>query len=98
MTKEEARRLIDFYLDEELPMELMSEFHEVLQDSPELQQELATFRFVRQLVGQAMEVPLVDGQWKKRVLHQLLERLFGVPAPQAMFCQRGLPLEQETSL
>ncbi len=98
MTKEEARRLMDLYLDEELPVELMSEFNEVLQGSPELQQEVASFRRVRQEVTRALEAPFADGQWKRRVLHRLLEHLLETPGTPATFCQRGLPLEKDTSL
>lgn len=98
MTKEEAYRLIDLYLDEELPVELMSEFNEVLQGSPELQKELEALRWTKHQMRGALEVPASEGQWRNRVLQRLVEHLEGTPAQRVTFCQRGLPLEKEISL
>ncbi len=50
MTLETAKQLIDLYLDDELPVELVSEFKQVMFESTELREEVAELRRTKEML------------------------------------------------
>ncbi len=98
MNVNDARKLIDLFLDDELPAELASEFKQAMFDSPELRSEVASLRQSREALWLAY-----DGDWmtedeRCRVLCRILGEAAisqGETAYDPAPAQLQLPLRKE---
>jgi hypothetical protein len=72
MTVEEARKLIDLFLDDDLPMELASEFKQAMFEDAELRNEVSSLRQVRETISAAFEGDAMRDDERARVLSRIL--------------------------
>lgn len=75
MTKEEAAKLVDLFVDDELPMELASEFKQAMFEHPELRAEVSALRQSKeQLLDSHSGDEMTEGE-RLRVLSRILMTL-----------------------
>lgn len=72
MTVEVAKKLIDLFLDDELPMELASEFKHLMFENEELRAEVASLRQLRESLCSAFEGDAMTEEERCRVLSRII--------------------------
>lgn len=98
MTIEEARKLIDLFLDDDLPMELASEFKQAMFDCDELRAEVASLRQARESMWMAYEGDAMTDEERCRVVGRILAEAAAARHPDFTESpdQLRLPLKKET--
>jgi anti-sigma factor RsiW len=98
MNIEEARKLIDLFLDDDLPMELASEFKQAMFESPELRAEVASLRQSREALWLAYEGDSMSEDERCRVLSRIVAESAGLRDTNEFAVSPGqlrLPLQKE---
>lgn len=92
----DIRNLIDLYLDDELPVELASEFMQAMHEDDELAQEVAARRKMRDLLHSAFDEEMTTEQYvrvRETVRHRARE--LGYSWRKWQGPQMELPLNQD---
>lgn len=98
MNIEEAKKLIDLFLDDDLPMELASEFKQAMFESPELRAEVASLRQSREALWLAYEGDSMNEEERCRVLSRIVAESAGLRDTNEFEVSPGqlrLPLQKE---
>ncbi len=75
MTKEEAAKLIDLFVDDELPMELASEFKQTMFENPDLRADVSALRQTKdQLLDSYSNDEMTEAE-RLRVMSNILSTL-----------------------
>lgn len=72
MTKEEAAKLVDLFVDDELPMELASEFKQTMFEHPELRAEVTMLRQTKEQFLDSHQSDQMTEAERLRVLSRIL--------------------------
>lgn len=97
MNNEFAKRLIDLYLDDQLDVELASDFREAMRDDPALDAEVAGLRETRKAMTQAYGRDEMTNDENRRVYLRIMRN--ADPSGQAVFNPAGqleIPWSQPT--
>lgn len=100
MTVTEATKLIDLFLDDELPMELASEFKQVMFENDDLREEVASLRQTKECLTGAYEGDGMTDVERMRVLSRILAEtgVVRVDSLGARWRQLALPLTDSRKL
>lgn len=75
MTIEHAKKLVDLFVDDELPMELATEFKQAMFENSELRDEVAALRQTKEVLADAFRgegmTPVEDARVRARIFGDL---------------------------
>ncbi|MCH8275474.1 MAG: hypothetical protein IH851_11870 [Armatimonadetes bacterium] len=96
MTPEQAWKLIDLFLDDELPMDLASEFKQAMFEDTALREEVSSLRHVREALSEALANDEMTEEQRHRVYARIIaETAAASETLQAPSTQLSLPIRQE---
>jgi hypothetical protein len=95
MTVEEARKLVDLFLDDELPMELASEFKQVMFENVDLRDEVSSLRQNKEALATSFEGDSMTEDERLRVFSRIIADSAALRGPEPLVPnprQLSLPL------
>lgn len=96
MTTYDSKKLIDLFLDDELPLELVSEFKEAMFSDPELSAEVSAARKAKDAVAEAFANDAMSEIERQRVFARLIAEAAAQDMQRAT--QLDLPLNDQLKL
>lgn len=98
MTLEEALNLVDLFVDDELPMELVSEFKQLMFENEQLREEVVSLRKMKETLQQSKKDDEMTEDERVRVFSRIIAE---VGASQTEYYehprQLELPISREIS-
>ncbi|HWP30198.1 MAG TPA: hypothetical protein VNK96_00500 [Fimbriimonadales bacterium] len=75
MTVEEALNLVDLYIDDELPMELVSEFKQLMFENEKLREEVVSLRKIKETLHESKSVDEMTEDERVRVFSRIIAEI-----------------------
>lgn len=72
MKLEEALKIVDLFIDDELPVELASEFKQAMFEHPALREEVSSLRAVKEQLEEAMRADAMTAAVKEEVYARIV--------------------------
>ena len=98
MTVEDAKKLIDLFIDDELPMELASEFKQVMFENPGLRDEVSSLRATKDTLGEAYAADRMSEAERTRVFSRIIAGMAIQPVESISAAQLKLPHLRESRI